>query len=93
MHEPQIPAGTKPGRKTPVFSAETMPPALGRDHVTTVWAELVVLCGSVRFFDETGRTHTATSAHPVAIIPNTKHRIEPSSDAEFYVQFYLESDN
>ena len=44
---PRIPATAVKGRRTPTFSLDTVPAALTRAHVTTTWAELVVLAGSV----------------------------------------------
>jgi len=44
-----IPEAAVPGRRTPAFTAESMPPALAKDHRTTVWAELVVEEGTVLF--------------------------------------------
>ena len=86
-----IPAGAVPGRRTPTFTAGSMPPALAKDHRTTVWAELVVLAGTVLFIDQTPRSVIAAAGIRVVIVPDAYHHIEPSDDAEFYIQFY-ESD-
>jgi len=59
-----------------------------RDHLTTAWAELVVLAGSVLFVDETPRRVVAAPGRRVAIVPGTRHRVAPAAGAEFYVQFY-----
>ena len=84
----EIPIAAVPGRRTPTFTAESMPPALANDHRTTVWAELVVLEGTVLFVDESSRNVTAATGGRVVIVPDTYHHIEPSDDAQFYVQFY-----
>lgn len=86
--EVEIPTAAVPGRRTPTFTAESMPPALAKDHRTTVWAELVVLEGTVLFVDETSRNVIAGSGCRVVIVPDTYHHIESSEDAQFYVQFY-----
>ena len=52
---PRIPATAVKGRRTPTFSLDTVPAALTRAHVTTTWAEVVVLAGSVLFVDDTPR--------------------------------------
>ncbi|MCY4630618.1 MAG: DUF1971 domain-containing protein [bacterium] len=85
---PEIPAAAVPGRRTATFTATTTPAGLLRDHLTAVWAELVVLAGSVLFVDETSRRITATPGRRVTIVPRTRHHVEPADDAEFYVQFY-----
>lgn len=88
-HERSIPASTTIGRRTPTFTAATVPPGLLAAHHTTVWAKLVVTAGSVRFADEEPPWKTtATAGRPVVIVPNRAHHIEPSADAEFHVQFF-----
>ena len=85
---PEIPATAVPGRRTPTFTAATTPAGLLRDHLTTAWAELVVLAGSVLFVDETSQRIVATPGRRVTIVPGTRHHVEPAPGAEFYVQFY-----
>ena len=65
------------GRRTPTFSLDTVPAALTRAHVTTTWAELVVLAGSVLFVDETPRRIVATPGSRVPIVPRVHHHLEP----------------
>ena len=83
-----IPAAAVPGRRTPAFTAESMPPGLAKDHRTTVWAELVVLEGKVQFADEAARKIAAAAGSRVVIVPDVYHHIKPSDDAQFYIQFY-----
>ncbi len=86
---PEIPPTAAPRRRTRAFTAATMPAGLSRAHVTTVWAELVVLAGSVLFVEEDARRRIrARPGDRVLIVPGTYHHVEPSEDAEFYVQFY-----
>ena len=85
----EIPATAAPKRRTRTFTAATMPAGLSRAHVSTVWAELVVLAGSVLFVEEEAQRRTrARPGDRVLIVPGTHHHVEPSPDAEFYVQFY-----
>ncbi|MDE0652619.1 MAG: DUF1971 domain-containing protein [bacterium] len=85
----EFPETAVPGRRTPTFTAETMPAGLSRAHVTKVWAELVVLAGSVLFVDESSRRRIdAAPGDRVLIVPGAYHHVEPSEDAEFFVQFY-----
>ena len=91
MDEPVLPAGVVEARRTPLFDAVSLPAALLESHRTTVWAELHVHDGSVRYVDVEGpsardvRLGTGDSA---VIVPGVEHRIEPSTDARFFVQFY-----
>ena len=78
-----------PGRRTPTFTDESVPPALLKDHRTSAWAELIVTAGSVRFEETESRwAATATPGKSVVIVPDQFHHIEPDAAAEFYVQFY-----
>ena len=83
-----IPPAAIPARRTSTFTSETVPKGLLRAHLTTAWAELVVLEGTVVFVDETALEIVATPANRVAIVPGRRHHIEPEENAEFYVQFY-----
>jgi len=89
MTDRVLPAGSTPGRSTPLFTDQTVPPALRSAHHTTVWAELVVEHGEVIFVEEDPPWRvsvTAGSAQP--IVPNRKHHVEPEHGARFRVQFY-----
>ena len=84
----EVPPAAVPARRTPSFTAESMPPALGRSHLTSVWAELVVEEGSVQFTDEASRNVNVTAGQRTAIPPDIHHHIEPAQDAVFHIQFY-----
>ncbi len=85
----RMPTTMTPGRRTPTFSADSVPSALLAAHLTKAWAELVVESGSVSFYDEDPPWQTvAAPGTPVVIVPDRLHHIEPSRDAVFAVQFY-----
>lgn len=85
-----IPKTATKGRRTPVFSATNTPAALLADHVATTWAQLEVESGTVTFVEEgpPALELVATTADHVIIVPNRPHRVEPSHDARFAVQFF-----
>ena len=56
--------------------------------MTSTWAELVVLDGSVLFVDDTPRRVRAAAGERVPIVPGVHHHIAPAHDAAFYIQFY-----
>jgi len=87
---PGLPDGLIPGRRTPEFSAETVPPALRRDHQTTVWARLEVSAGTLEFIEGDRDPVLATPDRPIVIAPNSPHRVVPSADASFAVQFFVQ---
>ena len=93
MTEPMIPPGLVEVRRTPVFDRETLPAGLARTHRTTVWAELVVIEGSVDF-REVGVTEPRAlcvrAGDKAVIVPNVAHRIELADGARFFVRFLAE---
>jgi hemoglobin len=93
MNEPTLPGGLIEGWHTPIFDFESVPDLLEESHLTTVWAELCVQSGSVRFVDLDGtspRDVRVEAGATAVIVPGVGHQIEPSSDATFFVRFYRE---
>lgn len=89
MTDRELPTGAEPERRTPDFTAQTVPAGLLGDHRTAVWARLEVERGSVEFVEQaTGWQAVASPGEPVVIVPDRLHHIIPSSDALFAVQFY-----
>lgn len=85
----RVPAGAQLARRTPTWTRESVPKALLSDHQTSVWAELVVSAGTVRFIErDTDYSTIVTAEQPVAIVPHRAHRIEPDDVASFHVAFY-----
>ena len=95
MDQPALPTGLVEARRTPIFALGSVPQPLAESHRTTVWAELVVQKGSVRYIDlegESQRDEVVDAGDSAVIVPGIEHRVEPSTDAEFFVQFYREPD-
>lgn len=93
--EPLLPSGLVEARRTPLFDFGSLPDALARSHRTTVWAELHVQSGSVRYIDLEGESPRDVRLEPgdrAVIVPGVEHHVEPSTDAAFFVQFYREPD-
>lgn len=79
-----------------MFTPESLPPALTASHRTTVWAALHVETGSVRYIDLEGdeaRDVRVEAGQWIVIAPEVQHRVEPSTDASFFVQFYRRPDD
>ena len=69
--------------------ADAVPAALLSTHQTSVWAELVVVSGSVAFFDEDPAWEvTAAASQMVVIVQERPHHIVQADNAELFVQFY-----
>jgi len=93
MVEPVLPAHLVEARRTPLFDFESLPATLAKSHRTTVWAELRVRSGSVRYVDLEGdalRDVRLEAGGSAVIVPGVEHNVEPSTDATFFVQFYRE---
>lgn len=95
MGEPTLPANLVEARHTPLFDDTTLPDALARSHRTTVWAEIRVQAGTVRYIDLEGdapRDERLAAGESAVIVPGIEHHVEPSTDARFYVQFFRQPD-
>lgn len=95
MGEPRLPGHLVEARRTPLFDATTLPDVLAMSHRTTVWAEMRVQAGSVRYVDLEGdapRDEMLDAGEAAVIVPGVEHHVEPSTDARFYVQFFREPD-
>lgn len=95
MGDPLLPAQLIEARHTPLFDYQSIPDALAASHRTTVWAELRVQAGNVRYIDLEGddpRDESLEAGETAVIAPGVEHHVEPSTDAQFYVQFFREPD-
>lgn len=89
--EVELPTGLTPGRRTPTFDRSSLPAGLTRAHKTSVWAELIVLAGTVRFQEEEGATLRDLELGPgerAVIVPDIAHRVTLGEGARMAVQFY-----
>lgn len=56
-----------------------------------MWARLEVSAGAVAFIEGDGPPVVATPERPIVILPDRAHRVVPSADASFAVQFFDEA--
>lgn len=79
-------------KRTPEFTAQSTPAGLRSHHSTkqSVWALLHVVEGEVRYVVEPPlpRDEIVTPLAPAVIVAEVLHRVEPSEDARFFVEFY-----
>ena len=88
-----LPPNLVEARRTPLFDFESLPQALASSHMTTVWATLHVQEGDVGYTDLQGddpRNERLEVGDSIVIPPHVVHRIDPSTDALFFVQFHRE---
>ncbi len=91
MIEPTLPSELVEARRTPLFDFASLPDQLAESHRTTVWAELIVQSGTVRYTDlaaDTPRDIGLGPGESAVIEPGVEHRVEPATDATFFIQFY-----
>ena len=79
-----------PYKTTSVFDAETLPPALRREHSTKagVWGVIRVLEGRLRLAFGDGRDIVLDPQTPGLIQPQQVHFIEPLGPIRMQVEFY-----
>lgn len=86
-----IPAGYVVNRRTPVFTRDTVPPALLSDHQTKggAWAMIHVLEGELRYHIRTPPSETILAPGQSGVIePEVRHHVEPLGPVRFYLEFY-----
>lgn len=84
------PAGLAPYKRTPEFTAATVPAGLLRDHSTKpgVWAHIVVLEGRLRYRCPALRwDQVLDGTQPGVVVPEILHSVEPQGAVRFYVEF------
>lgn len=86
----QLPDSVEPYARSPLFTAQSVPQKLLSTHDLKVgaWGRLNVTRGTVKYFI-TGRdeSHLITAPEIHIIPPQERHYIEPSDDAEFFIEF------
>jgi tellurite methyltransferase len=91
----ELPAGVVAYKRTPEFTAETIPAALQSNHSTKagVWGLLHVTRGRLRYVVEPplARDEIVDTTRPGVIVPEIVHRVVPEGDVCFFVEFHRRS--
>lgn len=93
QHPGSLPPTVKAYRSTAVFTAETLPAGLRRDHATKagVWALIHVLEGRLRYCVESWNYQAVLEAGQTDIVaPQVVHFVEPLGDVRMFVEFYAQ---
>ncbi|WP_342454790.1 DUF1971 domain-containing protein [Sphingomonas sp. H160509] len=79
-----------PYRSSPLFTAETLPQALQREHRTKrgVWGVIRILEGSLRYCREDGTSRVLDPGMPGLIHPDEPHHVEVIGPVSMQVEFY-----
>lgn len=87
----ELPPAAKPYRRTSVFTENTLPTALRREHRTKpgVWGVIRVLDGRVRYqvLDPLSEV-ILEPGHPGLVLPDQPHLVEPLGPVRMQVEFY-----
>ncbi|MDR0215863.1 MAG: DUF1971 domain-containing protein [Comamonas sp.] len=87
-----LPPGAQAYKQTPVFTQDTVPAGLLRDHVTRegTWALIHVLEGELLYrvpgWDVEQVLYPA--AAPGVVLPQVPHSVQPAGSVRFFVEFY-----
>ncbi|MEM7306070.1 MAG: DUF1971 domain-containing protein [Planctomycetota bacterium] len=93
MTQKRIPDGLAPQGSSPLFTNETIPPALLEPHTLPAgkWAVLHLLCGNLTYVDLADGSRLEISAPElVTIAPRTPHRLELTEPMVARVDFFQE---
>lgn len=77
--------------KTPIFTEESLPVALTRDHSTKIgiWAKIIISEGKLRYRVDILKADMELSQDKSGIIiPEIMHNVEPLGIVSFFIQFY-----
>lgn len=87
-----IPAGCTPYKKTPTFTAHTIPSGLLKAHQTKAgtWGRIVVVEGQLlyRILEPEVEEHILDAKHFGVVEPQISHEVEPLGEVSFYVEFH-----
>lgn len=91
----EMPESFIPYKKTPVFTENSIPAGLRKDHSTKagVWAKIVITAGRLRYYVEALNAEAELSpVRPGIVVPGVLHRVEPVGTVRFFVEFYRAPD-
>lgn len=87
-----LPSNLVAYKRTAEFTADSVPPALLRNHNTKagVWAKIVVLEGSLlyRILEPTVEEVALTPERHGVVEPTVMHEVVPRRGVRFYVEFF-----
>ena len=85
-----LPDNVSPYRRTPVFTDETMPAPLLKDHATgeNIWGVIHVEEGRLEYTIADTETHILQPGDDGVIEPKILHHVKPLGKLAFYIEFY-----
>ena len=88
-----IPASHTKHSETPVFTQDTIPDGLLRDHRTKpgVWGRIVVSDGELIYLPQDRPAQSVAAGDTAVIRPAELHSVAPKGTVTFKVEFYRDS--
>ena len=89
-----LPNGVSLERRTNTFTQSNVPPALLKDHKTSVWAKLVVEKGTLTFTEIANSEHDQNVSRALSerdtqvITPEALHFVTLEAGVSFHIEFY-----
>lgn len=88
----ELPQNVSAYKKTKVFTEETIPEGLLKNHQTMpeVWGKIVILKGKLEYVIEAGDGEVVNLDDEKfgVVEPQILHHVKPIGPVEFYVEFY-----
>ena len=88
----QLPDNVTPYKRTPEFTAESVPSGLLHAHQTkeSVWAKIVVLEGELQYTINGPQTDIVVlNSNSFGVVePTVLHEVKPLGKVRFYVEFH-----
>jgi tellurite resistance-related uncharacterized protein len=88
----RLPVDVSPYKRTPEFTAQTIPAGLLHSHHTKegVWGQIVVLEGQLKYriLEPVLEEILLDPTCPGVVEPTIKHEVEPLGPLRFFVEFY-----
>ncbi|MVO16203.1 DUF1971 domain-containing protein [Parasedimentitalea huanghaiensis] len=85
-----LPANAVKYSESPLFTQDTIPEALRRDHNTKpgVWGQIVVSEGTLNYLRENLPAQQIPAGQTAVIWPQELHKVAPIGSVAFKVEFY-----
>lgn len=87
----ELPTDVRAYKRTPVFTEDTVPSALLKDHKTKagVWGSIHVLSGRLRYVVPSMGTDIILDPETDGVVePTVPHRVAPRGAVSFYIEFF-----
>lgn len=90
-----LPSKVAAYKQTPIFTNETIPQGLLRNHRTKpgVWGLIQVEHGALQYTINDKEVHILTPGYPGIVEPEVIHHVTPLEDVSFFVEFYREEEH